>query len=580
MQKRSKALLLTAIAVVLFILLRLPMLDAFFFGDETAWPSLVEYQTREGPNFYQPYGQGNVGYWIDPPLTGILLTAWSFIFGFGTVQLRLFSLLFAVLNLIFVYLIGKKMFNQKVAVISMFLMAICYWNLFSSYIIDRDSSIITLAISMSVYFYLNRERNGTYKSLFMISAFAALAMFCKITSLFALLIVSAFLLFDSKLAKDFVKKRKISFENVKELLLKLAALFSVYVVAYVLFTQILSMLYPEFAKALFSETNPAEYLSFSTIFQGISRELVYIVLWGSPLLLVFGLLSLKSFSRKKLFLLTWILIPVAIYSISSYGGAIDRYLTVIVPPLVILAASFFDKISFSKKETAFAAVLSFLAFLLFNFLNKLPVQYIPHSIATYVKNAFSLQWGFIFPFYGVGGPNFMLSFIPIGFAVVLGVVLTSFAWFVLENKKFRNSAVLVLLAVMIGFQVLVINEFLFRTTYPDVNSAVDQITEIYNNELDESHKGKLYVNTLYSGFFFTLKNLDFSDVIFTNDCKNKDACWQELAKNMTENKGIGIFVDYPKVSDGDMKKKFFVDNCRPYRTIIDKEMEIAHIYLC
>ena len=41
------------ILLLVFVLLRLPQLDAVFYGDENAWPYLVEHQA-DGLNFQQP----------------------------------------------------------------------------------------------------------------------------------------------------------------------------------------------------------------------------------------------------------------------------------------------------------------------------------------------------------------------------------------------------------------------------------------------------------------------------------------------------------------------------------------------
>lgn len=579
--------------VLLFIFLRIPNLDSIFFGDETAWPYLIKYQLENGLDFSKQYqfapatSLGTFDYWIDLPLTGLMLIGWAKLFGTSIVALRSISVVFSLLNLILLFLIAKKLFNTKIAVISSFLFAVSYWNLFSSYMIDRDSSVVTLVISAAVYAYLlnkdkilNKINKNSISPLLMISSFAAIAMFVKITAVLALFVVSLFILVDMQIVQNIWKRKKVDFLAIKSFVIKMFFLYVVFVTAYFAFTILLRTFSHDFAAALFEEFMPADVISISGMAAGIARAISYIVLFGSPLLIGLAFLSCFSFSKKKLYILEWMIVPFCAYSVAISAGAVDRYLTVLVPPLALLAASFIGELKFTKKETVISSIFALFFFIVLFFMNKMPVVYATHDMMRYIKNALLLKWDFIFQFYGAGGPNFMMSFIPIGITLLLTMAsLVVYVLFKNRLPKFAKLVLIIFISVSFAFQALVIYEFEERT-YPDVDKVAYKMIEIYNNEIPSSEKGFVYTTAIYSGMPLQLKDVDFSDIIVFTSCKKDETCWSELYERQKSRKGVGFYIEYPLIPSTETAKNFFESKCVLYRNITDKGTVFGKIYSC
>lgn len=91
-----------------------------------------------------------------PPLYHVILKAWTNIFGYSEISLRLPSVVFGVLTVALVFLIAKKLFNHKVAFLAGTFLAL---NPLAVYYSQeaRRYSLAALAITASVYFFLQKK---------------------------------------------------------------------------------------------------------------------------------------------------------------------------------------------------------------------------------------------------------------------------------------------------------------------------------------------------------------------------------------------------------------------------------------
>ncbi len=107
----------------------------------------------------------------NPPLYELFLHYWIKLFGLSTVLVRLPSLIFSVLNIYFVFLIGKKFFNLKVAILAALMITFSSYHIYFSHE-ARVYSLFSLLTSITFYLLFEILNNETrlkyYIQLFLI----------------------------------------------------------------------------------------------------------------------------------------------------------------------------------------------------------------------------------------------------------------------------------------------------------------------------------------------------------------------------------------------------------------------------
>ena len=88
----------------------------------------------------------------NPPLYEIFLHFWIKLFGISPVSVRMPSLLFALINVLFVYLIAKQFINTKVAIISTLLITFSSFHLFFAHE-ARVYALFALLTTISFYLF-------------------------------------------------------------------------------------------------------------------------------------------------------------------------------------------------------------------------------------------------------------------------------------------------------------------------------------------------------------------------------------------------------------------------------------------
>lgn len=92
-----------------------------------------------------------------PPLYYLILKLWTDIFGYSEIALRFPSIIFGLIAIVFVYFIGKKLFNKKVGFIAALFLAI---NPLAVYYSQeaRMYSLAMMLVAGSMWFLLSKER--------------------------------------------------------------------------------------------------------------------------------------------------------------------------------------------------------------------------------------------------------------------------------------------------------------------------------------------------------------------------------------------------------------------------------------
>lgn len=107
---------------------------------------------------------------VHPPLFFFIFHFWVKIFGASEIALRLFAVMFGILNIPAIYLLGKRFFSQRAGLIAAVLVALNSMQIYYSQEI-RFYSLISLLSIISVYFLLKIVENPINKNfiLFVVS---------------------------------------------------------------------------------------------------------------------------------------------------------------------------------------------------------------------------------------------------------------------------------------------------------------------------------------------------------------------------------------------------------------------------
>lgn len=555
------------ILISLSILIRIPNLNAIFQGDEGYYPSALKDQAENGFSFKHPNKDGSE-YWNDLPLAELIYSGYIAIMGYNFIKIRLFSLIFGILNLSLIFVLAKKVFDTKTALFSMALMCFSYWHIFESFMVDRDGNIL-----MTVYlciFLLYSKYTETRKNhyLFLISTLILIALFIKSSIILIVIILFFWMLQTNKFISSlkelidvniskFIKKNMVLIVNGVFLLIPLCC--------YWLILIVICTYYPDAFKAMFDHAIPTSLLNISLF--SVLRVLIYLILWGSPLIFGLTIFSIMEYNYKKFPFLLWICVPLFAYSFSVYGGSIDRYLSVIIPATCILAGSFLkdkSQLILQKKSIIIMSVISLGTFVLFHLLSLIKVKYIYHNVTQYLINWIFFDWDFIFPFYGGSQPTFMLSFIVIGLVLLLSGILIF-----LYAIRFNRAAILLLfLPLTFSFSLFVIEECDIHPFFPDLRDTVSEIQKYYT-----TNNLSLPIITPSNWLRFYL-NLDYDQIIDISNTNN--------IKNVTINEiksrgGTIILVHYPNY-----EFRYITDLswCGLKDEFTDKNIKMVSIYEC
>jgi len=314
-----------------------------------------------------------------PPLYYLFLHFWMRLFGTSEIAIRTLSFSFFLLTCFFIYLIGKKLFDQKTGVLAATLSLINPF-LFHYAFEGRMYALLVLTCTASVYFYLRKSWFW-----YVMATLAALY-----THHFALLVVSVqgilFLISVFQKRVRFFSKSFWAFLTV-------------------------GIFYLPWLPALYYQTKLVEggfwlakpnlrslmdlFLSFTI--GGEAKTLKLKVILGFLL----ALLGLRQWAKKKRAtqcLLVWCLIPIVLtFIVSLLGQSIffDRYLLLVIPPLMLILASNLRKI---KKVSLGLLILAATIFLLgtnaFNYFIH-PIKKPFARLASYVKQNRTEEIGLI-----------------------------------------------------------------------------------------------------------------------------------------------------------------------------------------
>lgn len=186
------------------------------------------------------------------------------------------------------------------------------------------------------------------------------------------------------------------------------------------------------------------------------------LLYSSPFLVGIPFLASKqTLARLRPFLFflgSAFIFYVVLFDFSV--GALDRYLQLLILPLIVLSAVTVTHIlNISDKRTKEYALLGVIVALSILLLQTLP-HYVPalHPKTEWVSRFLSLRWNFTYPFSGGSGPlGFYVSFLLISCSWIITTAVVAWAWY---KPNARKLAVVFLIPIAFAYNGAFAEEYL------------------------------------------------------------------------------------------------------------------------
>lgn len=270
-----------------------------------------------------------------PPGWSIILWFWTHIFGFSEIATRIPSVIFGVLTIYIVFLIGKKLFSDKLGIIAAILLAINPLHIYYSQE-ARMYSMATLAVAINMLFFIKHLKSEKISLVYL-----SLSNFFVLMSDYL-----AYFIFPAQLITMTLINRKMAYKWIGSLIIALLLMiwwlptfigqFNVGSIAAA------NLPTWKFVVGAFDfKTLPLTFVKFIIGRISIADKTLYAGL-VLPVCMLFGFLLWRGFKESstlvKKLLLSWIIVPLAIATIISFVIPVYSYFRVlfVLPGFLIL----------------------------------------------------------------------------------------------------------------------------------------------------------------------------------------------------------------------------------------------------
>jgi dolichyl-phosphate-mannose-protein mannosyltransferase len=548
-----------SILLLFAFLLRVPNLDyALFEGDADN----TNIEAYFGSRYFDSHESGDEidwDYWSElgyfsafprhPPLSVLFFSFFTKIFGDSVIVFRSVTLLFGLASIALIFLLASIIYNKRIGYISSFLSSIYFWHILASRQLDQHGSMILTFSLLTLFFFVKYEKYGSKKNKYISAIFLGCSL---LLTYYSVLLIPFFAVY------KYMNTKKIK-ETVKEL-------FSFYLIAFaifIIFPIVSFMINP----SIFLRTvlNSAGLLSTQLNF----KIIVFLLIWGGPLILGLYFLSFFNFEKKDLFFHIFIAIFIIVSLFSKGYAPLDRYLMVLIPALTIMSAKTVSQFKFKKKHFFIFIILVVIFSMFLIQLNK-NVEHIPHDLSNYADNAINFRWNFYFPITSASGPIFGLSFASIIIPLIFSFI---FLLFFVLFKLIRHKVVIIFfvffIAIAFSFNLLMIGEYLFNYNNPDYGQTAKQMFSYYG---ENNLNGNVYTNYFASWYYLELTNdrfyflLDHTDDVLMGKIKGEG--------------GHVLIVDFRMMDKESDLYEFIESNCSLEKIFYSKDISTGQVYNC
>lgn len=469
--------------IILSIIIRLPGIWLMPVDDEAAWVIATNGNIPD----YQAIPH--------PPLSVLLYTAFQFIIGHSYISLRAVAVLFGVLTTILTFYMAREIYDDRITKMSAVIMAVLFYSVLGSLQIDMDGSILLFLTSSTLFAYLLYLKEDKSYWLIISGLLFGLSLLTKYPAF-----VTVFIL----LLYTFVYNRN-----------KLTSLIS-----FVLIGGTIALLFPFvsymsgnwniFTNTLvWGQKNVGGGGGASAILKSVFVHIYRLVQYGTPLLLIFPIISYYKRSKKEEYMLySWVAVYLLFYVFLVPDGNIPRYFMILIPPLVILSSRAAHLLygSFDKKSIFTIMGVTLIFFVMISLQNGIVGTIEPFTFERGNFNILSENpdiW-----YYSSSGPLFRVSAFSFIF-VIFGSVLIFIGYFFCKNQ--RKKMLILFISLNLAFNFFMVEELLFHRYSPDYNVVMKNMISYYN---ESGLQEPLY--SVNEDFAYFLTNGSFYDL----DSKN------------------------------------------------------------
>lgn len=375
---------------LILILLFSFLVRVYYFSltkDQAVWWDEAEYLLK-AKNI--ALNTPETGFWEGRPILFSILLSFFYFIGMGELSIRFFLILISVFTVFLVYLVGEKLFNKNIALLSSFFYSIVYVNLFYSMRIMVDVLHITLGLS-AYYLFLLKKQKATW----LVFPLIAIGTLIRFPTFLFFVILILYILSTERL--NALKNKDYWISGIISLII---------VSPYLIWNQLKlgHPLYPIIhagsgaLEGITFSSGLSIFMQYINSFPYYLNNLLLIILFIGILFFLDVFLGLdlvfknkNKFLNSKFLILIWIMIPLLYFGfgVSHYE---DRYIFMIFPAMFYIISYSIIKISEYLKKIHKKLPMIFIIFILITGSYQLLVSsdnIIKRSISSYgpVKDA-------------------------------------------------------------------------------------------------------------------------------------------------------------------------------------------------
>lgn len=454
-----------AIAVV-FLASRFLGLGQIYHQDEYKWAMIVN-------PIFNLQGESN-----HPPLVGLLYHLTGEAFGYD--RLRILPFIFSLLGLILAYLLVKKLYGEKAALITSSILLVSVYNLIASLQIDFDGALLPFWGLLTVYAFYHLD----FRHIRDRKNYCWLAILC-VSLVGGFLTKLSFFIIVAALATEYYLMYRPKIKN----LLKLLGAFGGVVLAVALAVLAINAFYPAVQATRFLlYVKNFSFLNFaSRNWSQVGFLTAKVLILTSPLLLGGYFLIQKNWRRYRLWLIFLFYNFLLYFVIFDFSNrTLERYLMfLIIPGAIVTGSAIADWLANQKlRQYRWPIIISGAAVIIISLITLFwPAQVLPlNPKSAYLAQLTHLSFNFLIPITGGSGPvGFYVSFlfVLVTFLLALGALVI---YRFINNQGLKNWLLILFLAAGIIYNLGLDSEYLAGWRYGNVNhEAQAAVAYVVNN---------------------------------------------------------------------------------------------------